>query len=62
MSDAEILPSELLYLTSDPHEVPLVLPPWARDVPELAELIDRGCELHQRGLAIQKRYRGETEG
>lgn len=35
-------PSELLYLTTDPGETPLVLPPWTRDDPELAEMIDEG--------------------
>lgn len=35
-------PSELLYLTIDPRETPLALPPWARDDPELAKMIDEG--------------------
>ena len=29
--------SELLYGTTDPHETPLVMPAWARQVPELAK-------------------------
>lgn len=35
-------PSELLYLTTDPRETPLVLPPWSRDDPELSQMIDEG--------------------
>lgn len=38
----EIRKSELLYRTTDPAEVPILLPAWARDVPELAALIDEG--------------------
>jgi hypothetical protein len=44
--------SELLYLTSDPNENPLVMPTWARDIPALAEKIDAGYELHRRGHEI----------
>lgn len=33
---------ELLYQTTDPMEIPLVMPTWARQVPELAALIDEG--------------------
>lgn len=33
---------ELLYLTTDPLETPLVVPTWARDIPELAAAIDEG--------------------
>lgn len=35
---------ELLYLTTDPMEIPLVMPTWARSVPELAEKIDEGLK------------------
>lgn len=41
--------SELLYLTSDPNETPLVMPTWAREIPDLAAKIDAGHELHRRG-------------
>ena len=44
--------SELLYLTSDPNETPLVMPTWTHNVPDLAAKIDAGYELHQRGHAI----------
>jgi hypothetical protein len=37
-----IVESELLYLTTDPGETPLVMPTWARSVPELAAAIDEG--------------------
>lgn len=43
---------ELLYGTSDPTEMPLVMPAWARKVPVLAALIDAGYELHRRGHEI----------
>lgn len=53
MSDhLAIAPSELLYLTSDPNETPLVMPAWARSVPDLAAKIDAGYELHRRGHEI----------
>lgn len=41
--------AELLYLTGSPTEIPLVMPTWARQVPELAEKIDAGYELHRCG-------------
>lgn len=44
--------SELLYLTSDPNETPLVMPTWAREVTDLAAKIDAGYELHRRGHEI----------
>jgi hypothetical protein len=40
----EIRDSELLYRTTDPAETPLVMPTWARAVPELAALIDAGLQ------------------
>jgi hypothetical protein len=43
-----VKPSELLYFTTDPGETPLVLPPWTRDDPVLAELIDEGHERRRR--------------
>lgn len=43
---------ELLYGTSDPNEMPLVMPAWARKVPSLAAKIDAGYELHRRGHEI----------
>jgi hypothetical protein len=39
---------ELLYQTTDPCEIPLVMPTWARTVPVLAALIDEGYRM--RGL------------
>lgn len=45
--------SELLYSTTDPHEIPLVMPGWARDVPALAKQIDDGYALRRSaGLPI----------
>jgi hypothetical protein len=43
-----VKPCELLYFTTDPHETPLVLPPWARDIPELAKMIDEGHARRRR--------------
>ena len=43
---------ELLYGTSDPNEIPLLMPAWARKVPERAAKIDAGYELHRRGHEI----------
>lgn len=40
--EQQFKPSELLYLTTDPRETPLALPPWTRDDPELAKMIDEG--------------------
>lgn len=34
----------LLYFTTDPAEVPIVMPMWARSVPELAAKIDEGLK------------------
>lgn len=55
---------ELLYLTTDPLEIPLVMPLWARQIPELALMIDEG--LRRRAefpYTDQERalMRGETE-
>lgn len=51
-------PCELLYFTSDPTEIPLVLPPWARRrFPELAEMIDAGLQLHEHGLELAAKDR-----
>ncbi len=41
-AEQQIKPSELLYLTTDPRETPLALPPWTRDDPEMAKMIDEG--------------------
>lgn len=38
----DIRENELLYLTTDPAETPLVMPPNARDLPGLGDLIDEG--------------------
>lgn len=48
---AESLPPELLYSTTDPYEIPLVMPAWARSVPALAERIDDGYAL-RRGAGL----------
>lgn len=44
--EAPVLPrTELLYFTGGALEVPLVLPGWARNIPQLAEAIDAGHAL-----------------
>jgi len=51
--DDETQLPELLYQTTDPYEVPLVMPMWARTVPILAEKIDAGYEQRRAaGLPI----------
>lgn len=41
-------PSELLYGTTNPREIPLVIPGWARDIaPEIGKAIDDGHALRR---------------
>lgn len=42
-----IATSELLYGTTDPRETPLIMPAWARQVPELAKQIDSGYAMRR---------------
>lgn len=52
---------ELLYLTTDPAEVPLVMPTWVRQLPVLAELIDEGHRRRAKFHSAAARAEGIRE-
>lgn len=55
MGDVDPAVPELLWHTADPHEVPLVMPLWARQVPEFAEALERGYEIRRAaGLPVDR--------